>query len=93
MIHTPREVLSNNWNVTREALNPLKSIPPEGRYIFQAPVPGPLQQDEQAVTRDGRAATNAFQFHMMQMRPQKATKAGCLQRGRLPALVGQSAVG
>jgi len=76
MIHTPREVLTKNWGIAKDALDPLKSIPPEGRYIFQAPVPGPLEQDKQAVTRDGRAATTAFQFHMMQMKPQKATKGG-----------------
>ena len=44
-IHTPREVLAKNWNVPGNELRPLKSIQPSGRYIFQAPVPGPLQQD------------------------------------------------
>jgi oxalate decarboxylase len=76
MIHTPREVVAKNWNVAREALDPFNSIPLEGRYIFQAPVPPPLEQDKQAVTRDGRATTTAFQFRMMQMKPQKSTKGG-----------------
>jgi oxalate decarboxylase len=76
MIHTPPEVLAKNWGVAKDALAPLKSIPANGRYIFQAPVPPPLEQDKQAVIRDGRAATTAFQFRMMQMKPQKATKGG-----------------
>jgi oxalate decarboxylase len=76
MIHTPREVLAKNWGVAKDALDPLKTIPADGRYIFQAPVPPPLEQDKQAVTPDGRAATTAFQFRMMQMKPQKSTKGG-----------------
>src|SRR5580692_7785136 len=51
-IHTPPEVLRKNWGVTGEALDPLKSIPREGRYIFQAAVPPPLGQDKQSVSRD-----------------------------------------
>jgi len=76
MIHTPREVVAKNWGVAKEALDPFNSIPLEGRYIFQAPVPPPLEQDKQAVTRDGRPANTAFQFRMMQMKPQKSTKGG-----------------
>ena len=78
-IHTPHEVLAKNWGVARDALEPLKSIPAEGRYIFQAPVPGPLEQDKQAAARDGRATTAAFQFPMMQMQPRKSTKSGAVR--------------
>jgi oxalate decarboxylase len=76
MIHTPREVVAKNWGVAKEALDPFNSIPLDGRYIFQAPVPPSLEQDRQAVTRDGRTSTTAFQFRMMQMKPQKSTKGG-----------------
>jgi oxalate decarboxylase len=76
MIHTPPEVLAKNWGVAKDALDPHNTIPADGRYIFQAPLPPPLQQDKQAVTRDGRAATTAFAFRMMQMKPQKSTKGG-----------------
>lgn len=75
-IHTPREVLAKNWNVPRNELQPLNGIPSSGRYIFQAPVPGPLQQDIQAVTQDGRPSTNAFNFSMLKMKPTKSTKSG-----------------
>ena len=67
-------MLAKNWGVTNDALDPLKSIPREGRYIFQAPVPPPLGQDKQAVSRD-RAATTAFDFRML-MQPQKSSKGG-----------------
>lgn len=76
MIHTPREVVAKNWNVPRNDLQPLNNVPPSGRYIFQAPVPGPLQQDLKAATPDGRASTTAFQFAMLKMPPQKSTKGG-----------------
>jgi oxalate decarboxylase len=79
MIHTPREVLAKNWGVTKDALDPLNNIPPEGRYIFPAPVPPPLAQDQQAAARYGRASTTAFQFRMMQMEPQKTTKSGAVR--------------
>ncbi len=76
MIHTPPDALAKNWGVAQSALEPLKNVPADGRYIFQAPVPGPLRQDKQAVTRDGGMPTEAFQFHMMRMKPQKSTRSG-----------------
>jgi oxalate decarboxylase len=75
MIHTPPEVLAKNWGVPQSSLDPLKNVPPDGRYIFQAPVPGTLEADKQAAAR-GRPDTTAFQFRMMQMQPQKSTSAG-----------------
>jgi oxalate decarboxylase len=74
-IHTPPEVLTKNWAVADGVLDPLKRIPREGRYIFQAAVPSPLGQDEQAVSRD-RIATKAFDFRMLQMQPQKVSQGG-----------------
>jgi oxalate decarboxylase len=76
MIHTPPEVLAKNWSVPQSALDPLQGIPPEGRYIFQAPVPGALEQDRQAATKSGRLTATAFEFHMAQMRPQKSVRLG-----------------
>ena len=60
----------------QSALEPLKSIPPEGRYIFQAAVPGPLDQDRQAAAASGRIAKTAFEFRMTQMPPQKQMHMG-----------------
>ena len=76
VIHTPRGVLAKNWGVPESALAVLNSIPPEGRYIFQAPVPGPLQQDRLSAARAGRTTASAFEFRMKEMSPQKATPSG-----------------
>jgi len=76
MIHTPREVVAKNWTVPRSDLAPFNGIPPTGRYIFQAPVPGPLQQDLKAATQDGRASTTALNFSMLSMPPTKSSKSG-----------------
>ena len=76
VIHTPRGVLAKNWGVPESALAVLNSIPPEGRYIFQAAVPGPLQQDRLSAARAGRTTASAFEFRMKGMSPQKATPSG-----------------
>lgn len=76
MIHTPPEVLAKNWGVAESALDPLKDIPPEGRYIFQAKVPGPLDDDRRTAARNGRQTSTAFNFAMLEMRPQKSTPKG-----------------
>jgi oxalate decarboxylase len=76
MIHTPPEILMKNWSVASDALAPLKQVPAQGRYIFQAAVPGSLQQDQQNASDNGRSITDAFQFRLMQMQPQKSDKMG-----------------
>ncbi len=76
LIHTPRGVLAKNWGVPQTALAPLDNIPLDGRYIFQAPVPGSLEADRLAAARGGQPAPQRFQFHMMQMAPTKSTRSG-----------------
>ena len=76
LIHTPPEVLAKNWSVPEAALEPLKSIPADGRYIFQAPVPGPLEQDRKAAAGVGRISDSVFEFRMMRMTPQKQIRMG-----------------
>ncbi len=75
MIHTPREVLAKNWGVSQNALDPLQKVPPDGRFIFQAPVPPPLQQDREAAD-NGRVPNNALQFRLGQLKPQKSDRMG-----------------
>jgi oxalate decarboxylase len=78
-IHTPREVLAKNFAVKTNALDVLKDIPPEGRYIFQAAVPGDLEQDRRAAS-GGRAPTpTAFDFRMLPMQPQKSSAMGAIR--------------
>ncbi len=76
LIHTPRDVLAKNWGVPQAALDPLKSLPPDGRYIFQAPAPGPLEQDREAAAEFGRVTRTAFNFSTKGMQPQKQTHMG-----------------
>jgi oxalate decarboxylase len=88
VIHTPPDVLARNWEVGKDALDPLKSVPPTGRYIFQATVPGALAQDQQTASDNGRSKTDAFQFRLMQMQPQKSDKMGevrIVDSGNFPA--------
>ena len=59
MIHIPPDVLAKNWGVAEDALDPLKNIPPEGRYIFQTKVPCSLEEDKQAAARNGRRTSTA----------------------------------
>ena len=45
MAHTPHEVLSKNFGVSEQAL---ENMPKREKFIFQAPVPGPLPADLKA---------------------------------------------
>jgi oxalate decarboxylase len=76
VIHTPAEVLAKNWGASMEALKPLDGIPSEGRYIFQAALPGPLEQDQRAVSASRPLSTIAFDFVMAAMSPQKSDPMG-----------------
>lgn len=74
--HTPREVLAKNWGVQESALSSIYSVPPDGRYIFQSPVPGPLAQDQRAAAGSEGPSPVAFHFEMSKMTPTKRTKSG-----------------
>jgi oxalate decarboxylase len=78
-IHTPKEALAKNWHVPEAALQPLKDVPPEGRYIFQAAVPGSLSNDQKAAARSRPLTPSVFDFHMMQMKPQKSNDMGAIR--------------
>lgn len=54
MVHTPVEVLAKNFGVSGSAFDP---IPLHELYIFQAPVPASLTQDQQAAPRHNLSAT------------------------------------
>ncbi len=74
--HTPPEVLAKNWGVKETALEPVYHVPPNGRYIFQAPVPGPLEQDQHAASGPAGLSPVAFHFAMSKMAPTKRSKSG-----------------
>jgi oxalate decarboxylase len=74
--HTPREVLAKNWGVPESALSSIYRVPPDGRYIFQSPVPGPLAQAQRAAAGSEGPSPVAFHFEMSKMAPTKQTKSG-----------------
>ena len=77
LIHTPREVVAKNFGTTTDKLDPFKQIPPDGRYIFPAPVPPPLPQDQAAV--HGSTSKIAFDFAMMDQKPTKQDASGTIR--------------
>jgi oxalate decarboxylase len=79
LIHTPPEVVGKNFGVSQDALEPLKTIPPEGRYIFQAPVPPAISDDIAAVTKDNVLTKSVFDFAMLDMKPTKENASGSVR--------------
>jgi oxalate decarboxylase len=74
--HTPREVLAKNWGVPESTLDGVYTLPQEGLYIFQEPVPPPLAEDQAAAAGSEGASSVAFSFPMHQMPPTFRTKSG-----------------
>lgn len=71
--HTPKDVLSKNFSVPKSALATMRN---EELFIFQAPVPGPLGEDQKvAAGRLGPSPRN-FSFQTHQQPPTKKTKGG-----------------
>ena len=76
LIHTPREVVAKNFGVAEDRLTPFDDIPPEGRYIFPAPVPPALSTDVDAVGRGASPSNLVFDFAMLDMAPTKQDALG-----------------
>lgn len=74
--HTPREVLAKNWGVAESALDGVYSTPPNGRYIFLAPVPPPLEEDQRAAAGTKGLSPTAFDFAMHSMEPTYKNRSG-----------------
>jgi len=74
--HTPREVLAKNWGVPESDLDGVYSVPPDGHYIFQTPVPGPLEDDRRAASGSRGLSPVSFDFAMHSMAPTFKTKSG-----------------
>lgn len=73
VVHTPPEVLAKNFGVPASSFPPL---PPEGKYIFPAPVPGSLAADQKAAAGNLGTARSPFDFRLMEMKPTKQTRGG-----------------
>ncbi len=74
LIHTPREVVAKNFGVAQDKLAPFAQIPPSGRYIFAAPLPPALSQDQASV--GGSTSKLGFDFSMLDMAPTKQDAMG-----------------
>ena len=74
--HTPPEVLAKNWGVTEKDLDDLYTVPPEGLFIFQKAVPGPLADDQKAAAGERGLTQVAFDFPLHSMAPTLKTKSG-----------------
>ena len=71
--HTQREVLARNFNVPQSRLEGLLN---EELFIFQAPIPGPLEADQaQAAGSLGSSPTD-FSFRPREHKPQVKTRGG-----------------
>lgn len=73
MAHTPRSVLAKNFGVPQQAL---QNLPAQELFIFQAPVPGPLEQDQRAAARGAGLSSYDFAFRMMRQPVTKRTRGG-----------------
>lgn len=74
--HTPPEVLAKNWGVSDAAIGSIYDLPAQGRYIFQAPVPPPLDEDVRALNASSGPSPVRFDFPMHQMPPTQKLKYG-----------------
>jgi oxalate decarboxylase len=74
--HTPPEVLAKNWGVSQEDLKGIYSVPPDGHYIFQVPVPPSLAQDQSAAAGEKPPSKVSFDFPMHSMAPTYKTASG-----------------
>jgi oxalate decarboxylase len=74
--HTPPEVLAKNWGVSDAAIRSIYEQPPDGHYIFQAPVPPPLDEDIRAASGSFGPSPVRFDFPMHGMQPTYQGKYG-----------------
>src|SRR5229473_7831091 len=73
LAHIPREVLSKNFGVAKEAF---KDLPKQELFIFQTEVPGPLDADRKAAAGSLGASPRDFAFRTMEFPVTKRTKGG-----------------
>jgi oxalate decarboxylase len=73
MAHTPREILAKNFGVSEQAMQ--KMVRRE-KFIFQAPVPGPLDADLKSTAGSLGLSPIDFSFRTAKMPVTKKTKGG-----------------
>ena len=73
MAHTPHDVLAANFGVSEQAM---EKMPKKEKFIFQAPVPGPLAEDKRAAAGSLGPSSQDFAFRTTQEAVVKRTKSG-----------------
>jgi oxalate decarboxylase len=73
MAHTPPEVIAKNFGVSEKAL---ASMPKKELFIFQAEVPGPLEEDRRIAAGKLGPSPIDFAFRTMQHPPSKRNNSG-----------------
>jgi len=73
MAHTPKDVLAKNFGVPVTAL---ERLPSKELFIFQAEVPGPLEEDKRAAAGTQGPSSHDFAFRTLQLPVSKRTKGG-----------------
>jgi oxalate decarboxylase len=73
MAHTPPEVIAKNFGVSEKAL---ASMPKKELFIFQAEVPGPLEEDRRIAAGKLGPSPIDFAFRTMQHPPTKRNNSG-----------------
>ena len=71
--HTPREVMSQNLGIAAERL---AGVPKEELFIFQAPPPGPLSEDQERAAGTLGPSPLDFSFRPREHEPDIRTNAG-----------------
>jgi oxalate decarboxylase len=73
MAHTPPEVVAKNFGVSERAL---ANMPKRELFIFQAEVPGPLEEDRRVAAGKLGPSPIDFAFRTMQRPPTKRNNSG-----------------
>lgn len=73
MAHTPRDVVAQNFGVSEAAVS---KMPKEELFIFQADVPGPLEDDQRIAAGPLGVSPHNFLFRTNEMPVTKKTKGG-----------------
>ncbi len=73
---TPQEILQRNMNLPAEAI---RKLPEHEEYIFPGTVPGPLEDDKQAVGGEAVASKVSYKFRMRAMKPSFEDASGSVR--------------
>src|SRR5437899_4995815 len=71
--HTPKEILLKNFGISKQSVAGMFN---GELFIFQAPVPGPLEEDQKVAAGRLGPSPYDFSFRTRQQTPTKKTKSG-----------------